>query len=82
MILAEQTVPETPTIKKQIDRAVTHHMTSSSVIGTSALHGVSTSDYRIYGIPTVRADLAAPKLRYFLSVNLLFLNYQHQLVAF
>ncbi|CAK8674005.1 unnamed protein product [Clavelina lepadiformis] len=59
----ELPVPETPTIKKQIDRAITQHKTSSSVIGSSALGGVSTQEYRVYGIPTVRADKAAPNLR-------------------
>nr|CAB3241289.1 EF-hand domain-containing family member B-like [Phallusia mammillata] len=53
--------PETPNLMKQIDRAVTHHMTSSSMIG--ALSGVSTHDYRVYGTPTVRTDLAAPRNR-------------------
>lgn len=53
--------PETPTLSKQIDKAVTQHMTSSSVVG--ALNGISTNNYRTYGIPTVRTDLSAPVLR-------------------
>nr|XP_002120382.3 EF-hand domain-containing family member B-like [Ciona intestinalis] len=57
----ELPIPDTPTIQKQIDRAVTQHKTSSSVIG--ALSAVDASQYRKYGIPTVRSDIAPPKLR-------------------
>jgi len=53
--------PETPTLSKQIDKAVTQHKTSSSVVG--ALSGITTDRYRVYGVPTVRSDIAAPVLK-------------------
>ena len=57
----ELPVPETPTLAKQVDAAVTQHKTASSQIG--ALQDVSTHGYRTYGVPTVRDDIPAPKIK-------------------
>ena len=46
----------------QIDSNVGDHSTSSARI-SSTVGGVSTRGYRTYGIPTVRTDIAAPRLR-------------------
>lgn len=62
--LAEDpTTPKTPTLRKQIDKAMTRHKTSSSAIGAGSAGGVSTLKYRTYGVPTVRSDIPAPALR-------------------
>lgn len=51
-------------LQKQIDRAIGEHRTSSSMINAIAgNNGISTRDYRCYGIPTVRTDLPAPRIR-------------------
>ncbi|XP_039252366.2 EF-hand domain-containing family member B-like [Styela clava] len=55
--------PETPTLKKQIDKALTDHKTSSSLIGVGATGALHNLEYRTYGVPTVRSDLPSPSLR-------------------
>lgn len=56
-------IPETPTLRKQIDKALTDHKTSSSLIGAGATGPMRRFQYRTYGVPTVRSDLPAPHLR-------------------
>jgi len=65
-------VPKTPasgeltprTVKKQIDFSVGDHSTSnamySAVVGPG---GISTKEFRTYGVPTIRSDLAAPRIK-------------------
>lgn len=60
-----QSAESTPRrLQKQIDRAIGDHRTSASminaVIGPS---GISTRDFRRYGVPTIRTDLPAPRIR-------------------
>lgn len=52
-----------PTLQKQIDKALTDHKTSSSMIGSGAAGALRTIEYRTYGVPTVRSDIPAPTLR-------------------
>ncbi|XP_071502668.1 EF-hand domain-containing family member B-like [Diadema antillarum] len=49
-------------IKKQIDEAIGGHRTSAQMIN-SVVGGVSTKDYRTYGVPTIRSDIAAPRVK-------------------
>ena len=52
--------PSAPT--RQIDGNIGDHHTSSSVI--NAIAGVSpTSEYRAFGVPTIRSDLPAPRIK-------------------
>ncbi|XP_022098378.1 EF-hand domain-containing family member B-like isoform X2 [Acanthaster planci] len=58
----EQGAEDVERLKKQIDRSIGEHRTSASMIN-AVVGGVSTRDYRTYGIPTIRSDLAAPKIK-------------------
>ncbi|CAH1790543.1 unnamed protein product [Owenia fusiformis] len=49
-------------IQKQIDAAMVDHRTSASLINAT-VGGISTKDYRTYGVPTIRTDKAAPRIR-------------------
>ncbi|ESO84516.1 hypothetical protein LOTGIDRAFT_131996, partial [Lottia gigantea] len=49
-------------LKQQIDRAIGNHKTSAGMIN-AVVGGVSTRDYRTYGVPTIRMDLPAPRTR-------------------
>ncbi|XP_074654131.1 EF-hand domain-containing family member B-like [Tubulanus polymorphus] len=49
-------------IQKQIDQAIGEHRTSNQMIN-AVVGGVSTRDYRTYGVPTIRADLPAPRIK-------------------
>ncbi|XP_005099769.1 EF-hand domain-containing family member B [Aplysia californica] len=65
-------VPKTPqsgevtprTVEKQIDFSVGNHSTSngmySAVVGPG---GISTQQFRTYGVPTIRSDLPAPRVK-------------------
>ncbi|KAK3083356.1 hypothetical protein FSP39_020708 [Pinctada imbricata] len=58
-----QSAESTPRrLKKQIDKAIGDHRTQSSMIN-AVVGGVSTRDYRSYGVPTIRTDLRAPRIR-------------------
>ncbi|KAK3735039.1 hypothetical protein RRG08_001829 [Elysia crispata] len=51
-------------IQKQVDVSVGNHSTSNSmynaVVGPG---GISTRDFRTYGVPTIRSDLSAPRIK-------------------
>ena len=47
---------------KQIDKAIGEHRTSASMINAT-VGRYSTKEYRTYGVPTVRTDLPAPKVK-------------------
>ncbi|KAK6165768.1 hypothetical protein SNE40_022627 [Patella caerulea] len=49
-------------LKKQIDIAVGNHKTSAGMIN-AVVGGVSSKDFRTYGVPTIRIDLAAPRIK-------------------
>ncbi|XP_041374542.1 EF-hand domain-containing family member B-like [Gigantopelta aegis] len=49
-------------LQKQIDKAIGNHHTSAQMIN-AVVGGVDTRDYRKYGVPTVRIDIAAPRIR-------------------
>jgi len=49
-------------LAKQIDSAIGKHRTSSGMIN-AVVGGISTRDYRTYGVPTNRTDLPAPRIR-------------------
>lgn len=49
-------------LHKQIDDNIGGHRTSSSMI-SAVVGGLSTRDYRKYGVPTIRTDLPAPRIR-------------------
>lgn len=49
-------------LKKQIDKAVGDHRTSASMIN-AVVGGLSTRDYRTYGVPTIRSDIPIPRIR-------------------
>ncbi|CAC5414683.1 EF-hand domain-containing family member B [Mytilus coruscus] len=49
-------------LKLQIDRAIGDHRTSANMIN-AVVGGVSTRDYRTYGVPTIRTDIHAPRIR-------------------
>ncbi|XP_013406172.1 EF-hand domain-containing family member B-like [Lingula anatina] len=49
-------------LQKQIDDAITQQKTSSSVI-SAVVGGLSTKDYRSYGVPTIRSDIPVPRIR-------------------
>ncbi|KAJ8320714.1 hypothetical protein KUTeg_002358 [Tegillarca granosa] len=58
-----QSAESTPRrLQKQIDKAIGDHRTSSSMIN-AVIGGVNTQDYRRYGVPTVRSDLPAPRIK-------------------
>lgn len=57
---AELGTPEK--IKKQIDQAIGGHRTSAQMIN-SVVGGVSTRGYRTYGVPTIRSDISAPRIK-------------------
>jgi len=59
-----QTEDETqvPRLAKQIDKAMTSHITSSSAIN-AVVASQDTSKHRTYGIPTIRSDLPAPRIK-------------------
>lgn len=58
-----QSAESTPRIlQKQIDRAIGDHRTQSSMIN-AVVGGVSTQGYRTYGVPTIRTDLRAPRIK-------------------
>ncbi|XP_067854869.1 EF-hand domain-containing family member B [Heptranchias perlo] len=50
------------TITKKEDRAKDHYRTTSSLIN-AVVGGYSTANYRTFGVPTIRTDLAAPRFR-------------------
>lgn len=52
----------TSRLNKQIDHAVGDHRTSTSMI-SAIIGGVDTSRFRCYGVPTIRTDLPAPRIR-------------------
>lgn len=60
-----QSAESTPRrLQKQIDTAIGDHRTSASMINAVVgPQGISTKDYRRYGVPTIRTDLAAPRIR-------------------
>ncbi|KAK7507423.1 hypothetical protein BaRGS_00001358 [Batillaria attramentaria] len=60
-----QTGESTPRrLQKQVDRAIGEHCTSASMINAVVgPGGFDTRSYRTYGIPTIRADIAAPRIR-------------------
>ncbi|XP_071791853.1 EF-hand domain-containing family member B-like [Asterias amurensis] len=58
----EQSEEDVGTLKKQIDQSIGEHRTSASMIN-AVVGGVSTKDHRLYGIPTIRSDLAAPRIK-------------------
>lgn len=60
-----QTGESTPRrLQKQIDRAIGDHHTSASMINSVVgPGGIDTRNYRTYGVPTIRADLAPPHVR-------------------
>lgn len=49
-------------LKMQIDKAIGDHRTSAGMIN-AVVGGVSTRDYRTYGVPTIRTDIHAPRIR-------------------
>ncbi|KAK3754621.1 hypothetical protein QZH41_020542 [Actinostola sp. cb2023] len=49
-------------LTKQIDKAVGGWKQSSSLINAT-VGGIRTGNWRAYGVPTIRADLAAPRIR-------------------
>lgn len=49
-------------LKMQIDKAIGNHKTSAGMIN-AVVGGVSTRDYRTYGVPTIRTDLHAPRIK-------------------
>ncbi|KAL8601471.1 hypothetical protein ACOMHN_000413 [Nucella lapillus] len=51
-------------IQKQIDRTLSdHHPTSEDIHATAGPMGMDTSHFKTYGIPTIRTDIAPPKIR-------------------
>jgi len=60
-----QSAESTPRrLQKQIDRAIGNHHTSAGMINAVAgPAGQDTRNYRTYGVPTVRSDLAPPRVR-------------------
>lgn len=51
-------------LQKQIDRAIGDHSTSAGMINAVVgSGGIDTRSYRTYGVPTIRADLAPPRIR-------------------
>ncbi|ELU02812.1 hypothetical protein CAPTEDRAFT_212959 [Capitella teleta] len=51
-----------PCLQKQIDANLGGHKTSASMIN-AVIGGIDTQDYRKYGVPTIRSDLAAPRIK-------------------
>ncbi|XP_071100743.1 EF-hand domain-containing family member B-like [Haliotis cracherodii] len=49
-------------LQKQVDKAIGGHRTSANMIN-AVVGGVSTRDYRTYGVPTIRTDRSAPRIR-------------------
>ncbi|VDI52397.1 Hypothetical predicted protein [Mytilus galloprovincialis] len=49
-------------LKLQIDKAIGDHRTSANMIN-AVVGGISTRDYRTYGVPTIRTDIHAPRIR-------------------
>ncbi|CAD5122724.1 DgyrCDS11135 [Dimorphilus gyrociliatus] len=49
-------------LQKQIDKAIVDQKTSSQMIN-SVVGGVSTKSFRSYGVPSIRNDLPAPKIK-------------------
>lgn len=49
-------------LEKQIDSSLGHNRTSSSMINAT-VGGISTRDFRSYGVPTIRTDLPAPRIK-------------------
>lgn len=60
-----QSAESTPRrLQKQIDKAFGDQRTSASMINAViGPNGISTKDFRCYGVPTIRTDLAAPRIR-------------------
>ncbi|XP_038047870.1 EF-hand domain-containing family member B-like [Patiria miniata] len=58
----EQAAEDVERLNKQIDQSIGEHRTSASMIN-AVVGGVSTKDYRMYGIPTIRSDLSAPRIK-------------------
>jgi len=54
--------PKLPVLKKQIDRAVGGWNPSSTLINAH-VGAMRTRDWRSYGVPTIRSDLPAPRIR-------------------
>ena len=50
-------------LQKQIDKAMTNHFTTSSLIGQGVEKTSLFKEKRTFGIPTIRSDLPAPRLR-------------------
>ncbi|KAL4217128.1 hypothetical protein ACF0H5_023582 [Mactra antiquata] len=72
VMIKEDLAPRTPQsaestprrLQKQIDDAIGDHRTSASMINAViGPNGISTRDYRRYGVPTIRTDLPAPRIR-------------------
>ncbi|PVD37746.1 hypothetical protein C0Q70_00347 [Pomacea canaliculata] len=63
--LSPKGVEETPRrLQKQIDHAIGQHHTSAGMINAVVgPDGIDTRFFRTYGIPSIRADLPAPRLR-------------------
>lgn len=49
-------------LQKQIDRAIVDQKTSSQMINAT-VGGVSNKSFRSYGVPSIRNDLPAPKIK-------------------
>jgi len=60
-----QSAENTPRrLQKQIDIAIGDHRTSASMINAvMGPDGISTKGYRCYGVPTIRTDIPAPRIR-------------------
>ncbi|XP_052815590.1 EF-hand domain-containing family member B-like [Mya arenaria] len=65
VVRTPQSAETTPRrLQKQIDHAIGDHRTSASMINAVVgPTGFSTKDYRKYGVPTIRTDLPAPRIR-------------------
>ncbi|KAL8617479.1 hypothetical protein ACOMHN_048117 [Nucella lapillus] len=51
-------------LQKQIDRSIGNHHTSASMINAVVGPvGIDSRNYRTYGVPTIRSDLAPPRVR-------------------
>ncbi|XP_031556686.1 EF-hand domain-containing family member B-like [Actinia tenebrosa] len=58
----QEEVASPKTLSKQIDKAVGGWKQSSMLVNAT-VGGVKTNNWRAYGTPTIRSDLAAPRIR-------------------